>query len=146
MQSDSPKQKELVELESYLNKIPSYMFLPSFRGVPKPEVFLNKFKSKDGNIIYWCHSGLIGTIQDWCKSNAIQITGIDEKITKRDIEMPFEEFKQYVDNWGMSINPRDYQYEAAYKILCNRQSLSQLATRAGKTLIAYMIFRYCIDF
>ena len=145
MQSDSPNQRELVELESYLNKIPSYMFLPSFRGVPKPEVFLNKFKTKEGKLVYWCHSGLIGTIKDWCKSKAISITGIDEKITKRDIEMPFEEFKRYVDSWGMSINPRDYQYEAAYKILCNRQSLSQLATRAGKTLIAYMVFRYMLE-
>ena len=145
MQSDSPNQKELVQLESYLNKIPSFMFLPSFSGIPKPEVFLNKFKSKDGRLIYWCHSGLIGTVQDWCKSNNIQITGIDDKLTKRDIEMPFEEFKQYVDNWGMSISPRDYQYEAAYKILCNRQSLSQLATRAGKTLIAYMVFRYMLE-
>lgn len=145
MQSDSPNQRELVELESYLNKIPSYMFLPSFRGIPKPEVFLNKFKTKDGKLVYWCHSGLIGTIQDWCKSNGIQITGIDEKITKRDIEMPFEEFKRYVDSWGMSISPRDYQYDAAYKILCNRQSLSQLATRAGKTLIAYIVFRYMLE-
>ena len=122
MQSDSPNQRELVELESYLNKIPSYMFLPSFRGIPKPEVFLNKFKTKEGKLVYWCHSGLIGTIQDWCKSNGIQITGIDDKITKRDIEMPFEEFKRYVDSWGLSITPRDYQYEAAYKILCNRQT------------------------
>ena len=145
MQSDSPNQRELVELESYLNKIPSYMFLPSFRGIPKPEVFLNKFKTKDGKLVYWCHSGLIGTIKDWCKSKAISITGIDEKITKRDIEMPFEEFKRYVDSWCMSISPRDYQYEAAYKILCNRQSLSQLATRAGKTLIAYIVFRYMLE-
>ena len=145
MQSDSPNQKELVQLESYLNKIPSFMFLPSFRGVPKPEVFLNKFKTKEGKLVYWCHSGLIGTIQDWCKSNNIQITGIDDKLTKRTMEMPFEEFKQYVDGWGMSISPREYQYEAAYKILCNRQSLSQLATRAGKTLIAYMVFRYMLE-
>lgn len=145
MQSDSLNQRELVELESYLNKIPSYMFLPSFRGTPKPEVFLNKFKTKDGKLVYWCHSGLIGTIKDWCKSKAITITGIDEKIMKRDIEMPFEEFKRYVDSWGISISPRDYQYEAAYKILCNRQSLSQLATRAGKTLIAYIVFRYMLE-
>jgi superfamily II DNA or RNA helicase len=145
MQSDAPNQRELVDLESYLNRIPSYMFLPSFRGIPKPEVFLNKFKTKEGKLVYWCHSGLIGTIKDWCKSNGIQITGIDDKIMKRDIEMPFEEFKRYVDSWGLSITPRDYQYEAAYKILCNRQSLSQLATRAGKTLIAYMIFRYMLE-
>ena len=68
MQSDSPQQKELLDLEGYLNKIPQYMFLPSFRGIPKPEVFLNKFKTKDGRIIFWCHTGLIGVIEEWCKA------------------------------------------------------------------------------
>ena len=137
--------KELIDLESYLNKIPSYMFLPSFRGIPKPEVFLNKFKSKDGKLIYWCHTGLIGTIQEWCKENKINIYGIDDKLTKRDLDMSLDEFKHYVNSWGLSITPRDYQYEAAYKILQNRQSLSQLATRAGKTLIAYIVYRYMLE-
>lgn len=145
MQSDSPNQKELTQLEGYLNKIPSFMFLPSFRGIPKPEVFLNKFKSKDGKTIFWCHSGLIGTIYEWCKDNNISISGIDSNFTRRDMTMTLEDFKHYVDSWEMSITPRDYQYEAAYKILQNRQSLSQLATRAGKTLIAYMVFRYMLE-
>lgn len=145
MQSDSPNQKELTQLEGYLNKIPQFMFLPSFRGVPKPEVFLNKFKGKDGKVIYWCHSGLIGTIYEWCKNNGITITGIDTNFTRRDLPMTLEDFRHYVDSWEMTITPRDYQYEAAYKILQNRQSLSQLATRAGKTLIAYMVFRYMLE-
>lgn len=145
MQSDSPNQKELIQLEGYLNKIPQFMFLPSFRGIPKPEVFLNKFKGKDGKVIYWCHSGLIGTIYEWCKNNGITITGIDTNFTRRDLPMTLEDFRHYVDSWEMTITPRDYQYEAAYKILQNRQSLSQLATRAGKTLIAYMVFRYMLE-
>ena len=37
--SDDPR--EMLLLEDYLNKIPQYQFLPSFRGIPKPEVFLN---------------------------------------------------------------------------------------------------------
>ena len=145
MQSDAPNQNELIKLEAYLNKVPQYMFLPSFRGIPKPEVFLNKFKSKDGRLIYWCHSGLIGTIKEWCKENNISITGVDDKFTKNNIPLTLEEFINYVNSWGLSITPRDYQYEAAYNILCNKQSLSQLATRAGKTLIAYMIFRYMLE-
>lgn len=145
MQSDSPNQKELVELEKYLNKIPQYMFLPSFRGVPKPEVFLNKFKAKDGRLIYWCPSGLAVTIQDWCKENNIEITGIDDQLLYRGIAVNREQFRAIVDSWNMSISPRDYQYDAAYNILMRRQSLSQLATRAGKTLIAYMIFRYMME-
>lgn len=145
MQSDSPNQKELKDLESYLNKIPQYMFLPSFRGIPKPEVFLNKFKTKEGKIIYWCHTGLLGTIENWCKENNIILSGVDENLKFRGMPISLEEFRQYVDNWGLSLNPRDYQYEAAYNILCNRQSLSQLATRAGKTLIAYLVFRYMLE-
>ena len=145
MQSDSPNQEELIKLESYLNKIPQYMFLPSFAGVPKPEVFLNKFKSKTGNIIYWCHSGLADTISDWCKKNNIQITGIDDNLKYRNVPETLDEFIKYVDSWQMSITPRPYQYKAAYEILKNRQSLSQLATRAGKTLIAYIVFRYMLE-
>lgn len=145
MQSDSPNQEELIRLESYLNKIPQYMFLPSFAGVPKPEVFLNKFKSKTGNIIYWCHSGLADTISDWCKKNNIQITGIDDNLKYRNVPESLDEFIKYVDSWRMSITPRPYQYQAAYEILKNRQSLSQLATRAGKTLIAYIVFRYMLE-
>ena len=145
MQSDSPNQEELIRLESYLNKIPQYMFLPSFAGVPKPEVFLNKFKSKTGNIIYWCHSGLADTISDWCKKNNIQITGIDDNLKYRNVPETLDEFIKYVDSWQMSITPRPYQYKAAYEILKNRQSLSQLATRAGKTLIAYIVFRYMLE-
>lgn len=145
MQSDSPNQEELIKLESYLNKIPQYMFLPSFAGVPKPEVFLNKFKSKTGNIIYWCHSGLADTILTWCKENNIQITGIDDNLKYRNVPETLDEFIKYVDSWQMSITPRPYQYNAAYEILKNRQSLSQLATRAGKTLIAYIVFRYMLE-
>ena len=146
MQSDSPQQKELLDLEGYLNKIPQYMFLPSFRGIPKPEVFLNKFKTKDGRIIFWCHTGLIGVIEDWCKTNNVSLNCADIDVLKhRGMPMTLEDFKEYVNSWDLSLNPRDYQYEAAYKILCNRQSLSQLATRAGKTLIAYMVFRYMLE-
>ena len=146
MQSDSPKQKELLDLEEYLNKIPQFMFLPSFRGVPKPEVFLNKFKTKDNRIIYWCHTGLIGVIEEWCKANNVLLNCADiEALKYRGMPMTLEDFKEYVDSWGLSITPRDYQYEAAYNILRNRQSLSQLATRAGKTLIAYMVFRYMLE-
>ena len=143
MQSDN--LNELVMLEGYLNKIPQYQFLPSFAGIPKPEVYLNKFKSKSGNLIYWCHSGLAETIATWCKNNNIAITGIDDNLKYRNVPETLEQYIDYVNSWHMSITPRPYQYEAAYKILQNKQSLSQLATRAGKTLIAYMVFRYMLE-
>lgn len=137
---------EMTELEKYLNLIPNYMFLPSFAGYQKsPEVFLNKFRSRSGEIVYYCHSGLWKTIYDWAKENNIEITGIDSYFKYTDFNMSLDDFKEYVGTWRLSLEPYDYQYHAAWLILKYRQSLSQLATRAGKTLIAYMVFRYMLE-
>lgn len=138
--------KELVELEKYLNKIPQYQFLPSFRGIPKPEVFLNKFISKSGENIYWCHSGLWKTVIDWCqKLGVITDSKIDNNFKYTPFTLSLEEFTDYVNNWQLNITPYEYQIKAAWLILKYRCSLSQLATRAGKTLIAYMVFRYMLE-
>ena len=40
------------------------------------------------------------------------------------------------------LTPRDYQIEAALKILKYRRCLAELATSAGKTLISYMVIAY----
>lgn len=141
--SDDPK--ELIKLEEYLNKIPQYMFLPSFRGIPSPVCFLNKFRSKDGKIIYWCHSGLWKTVYDWCKTNNIKIEGVDDHFKYTDFNLTLEAFQEYVKGWNLSLEPYDYQVKAAWLILKYRQSLSELATRAGKTLVAYMVFRYMLE-
>jgi superfamily II DNA or RNA helicase len=139
--------QELIKLENYLNKIPQYQFLPSFRGIPKPEVFLNKFKSNDGRIIYWCHAGLWKTVVDWCTQNHINIekNKFDDNFKYTNFNVSLDAFKEYVQGWGLNISPYDYQIKAAWMILKYRQSLSQLATRAGKTLIAYMVFRYMLE-
>ena len=136
--------KEMAALESYLNKIPQYMFLPSFRGIPKPEVFLNKFKKND-KVIYYCHHGLWKCIVDWCKEHSIETSGVDPQLIRRDFNLSLEEFTKYISMWGLNIDPRDYQVKAAWLILHYNMSLSQLATRAGKTLIAYIIFRYMLE-
>ena len=137
--------EELKQLEEYLNKIPQYMFLPSFRGVPSPTVFLNKFKATDGRIIYWCHSGLYKTIYDWCADHHVTVDGIDNNFIYTDTTVTLEQFQEYVSGWELNLNPYDYQMEAAWNIIRHRQSLSQLATRAGKTLIAYIVFRWMLE-
>lgn len=139
------KSHRVPNLEDYLNLIPQYQFLPSFRGVPKPEVFLHKFRSGD-QIVYYCHSGLWKTIFDWCKSNGIEIRAENMDYFKyTDFNMTLEEFTEYVNSWEITLNPYPYQLKAAWLILHYRQSLSQLATRAGKTLIAYIVFRYMLE-
>ena len=138
------ENKEMSMLEEYLNRIPQWQWLPSFKGIPKPEVFLNKFKKGD-KVIYYCHGGLWKCIVDWCKNNNIETSGVESEYIRRDFKLTLEEFTEYVSKWGLNINPRDYQIKSAWLILHYRMSLSQLATRAGKTLIAYIVFRYMLE-
>lgn len=147
LQSCRGKSKKIPNLEDFLNVIPSYQFLPSFRGVPKPEVFLHKFKTKLGTTVYYCHSGLWKTIYDWCISHNITVKLPDQfnNFKYTDFDLTLEEFTDYVNSWEITLNPYPYQLKAAWLILKYRQSLSQLATRAGKTLIAYMVFRYMVE-
>lgn len=140
------KKEKRPSLEDFLNKIPDYMFMPSYTGVPKPEVFLNKFKKGD-KIIYYCFAGLWKQIIDWCKTfNIDYVFETDESYLKyREMPLTLEQFTDYVKSWKLNIEPRDYQFKAAWLILKYRVSMSQLATRAGKTLIAYMVYRYMLE-
>ena len=119
--------------------------MPSYTAPPKPEVYLNKFKTKQGVTVYWAHSGLYKTIYDWCIQNKIQCSGVDNTLKYTKFDMSQEDFVTYVNSWNLSIEPRPYQLRAAWLILKYNQSLSELATRAGKTLIGYMVFRTAIE-
>lgn len=138
-------QLEMDEIENHFNKIPQYMFLPSFSGIPKPEVFIHKFVSKNNTLIYYAHSGLWKNIYDFCKSKNINVIPPDDNFKYTNFSMTKKEFSDYVKNWKLDVEPRDYQIKAAWLILKYRQSLSELATRAGKTLIAYIVFRYMLE-
>ena len=118
--ANTPKQKQAKRpsLEDFLNKIPSYMFMPSYSGIPKPEVFLNKFKKGD-KVIYYCYTGLWKQIVDWCKDHDIEVQFETDMnyIKYREMTMNLEEFTEYVKRWGMAIEPRPYQFKAAWLIL-----------------------------
>lgn len=135
---------EILALEEHLNKIPDYQFLPSFSGIPRPVVFLQKTRIDD-KVVYYCNSGLWKEIEDWCGANGVKYEGVDNNFKLTEFSMSLSEFQTYIDNWELNIDPRGYQVEAAWRILHYKQSLSQLATRAGKTLIAYIIFRYMLE-
>ena len=137
--------RELGLLEKHLNKIPSYMYMPSFTGIPKPEVFLNRFTTKSGQTAWWCHSGLYREIQLWCEKNHISLVGIDRTLKYTGFSMSYENFCEYVDSWDLNIQLRDYQLKAAWLILKYKKSLSQLCTRSGKTAIGYVIFRTMLE-
>lgn len=136
---------ELKELEKYLNKIPEYQFLPSYTAPKRPEVYLNKFKAKNGAVIYWAHSGLYKTIYDWGVENGVTVDGIDNRLKYTQFDLSYNDFCDVVKSWGLSLEPRPYQLRAAWTILKYNQSLSELATRAGKTLIGYIVFRMAME-
>lgn len=59
-------------------------------------------------------------------------------------DLKLEDFKAWADEFfaDSDIEPRDYQIEAAWKIVKFRYSVSEIATSSGKTLISFMIFAF----
>lgn len=117
-------------------------YLPTYKGIPIKQEFLYQYRQSSGDIVYYAPLGMWYPIWKWFKTNGIEFDGLDPSMFKNELPHSFEEFKEIVDSWNLSRTPRPYQYEAAYKVLQYKISLSELATRAGKTLISYIIFRY----
>jgi len=76
----------------------------------------------------------------------IEINGLENLVIK---DFLLEEFTEWVNTFfkggiGGDPNkmPRDYQIEAAWKIIRYRYSISEVATSSGKTLISFMVFAY----
>lgn len=141
--------KKHVNLTDHINLVDPVCYLSTYQGrEPYTQDFLFKYLQPTGQIVYYCAIGLWQEIYKFFKNNKIPFDGLleNQQFFKRNMKHSFEEFKNIVDSWGLSFTPRPYQYESAYKILTWKQSVSGLATRAGKTLIAYMIFRYCVEY
>lgn len=138
----------LKKLQDHINLTDPICYLSTYHGPPFTQDFLFTYVQPSGQKIYYCAIGLWQEIYKFFKKNDIPFDGLLDhtEMFKRNIPHTFEQFKSIVDSWGLKYPPRPYQYEAAYKILNWKQSVSELATRAGKTLIAYMIFRYCIEY
>jgi superfamily II DNA or RNA helicase len=112
--------------------------------------WLFKKKGWDGEIKFLYKNtfipvGLWGEVQRMAKTYKIdvQLGGMD------DIFLPveFDEFKSWIDDFfkGAEKPPRDYQIDAAFKIIRYRYSVQELATNAGKTLIAFMAMGYLLS-
>jgi superfamily II DNA or RNA helicase len=133
------------KLTEYINLVDPICYLPTYTGKPFTNDFLFEYTQPSGNIIFYCAIGLCSTIAEWLKKNDLPFDGLDKKWFRRPIKHTYEQFKEIVNSWNMSRTPREYQYDTAYKILQRFQCVAELSTRAGKTLIAYMIFRYAIE-
>ena len=124
-------------LTKHLNKVPMYQLLPNYPYPVSPEVFLDRVPGKDA---WYCSAGL------W--KEVVDFTGCNRPMSSV-IYTPFslskEEFRELISSWSLNIQPRDYQIDAAWLILKYRLSLSELATRAGKTLIFYLVARTAME-
>ena len=135
-----------INLTDHINLVDPTCYLKTYKGPKFTQDFLFEYiQPATQQKIYYCSIGLWQDIYKFFKANNVEFDGLDQKWFKRKLKHSFEEFKEVVNSWGLKIAPRPYQYEAAYKILQWNKSISELATRAGKTLIAYMVFRYCIE-
>ena len=146
---NSGDEVNLQRLKAHINLVDPICYLATYKGPPFTQDFLYEYVQPTGQKIYYCAIGLWQEIYKFFKNNDIKYDGLLEhsEYFKRDIKHKnLSDFKNVVDSWGLKFKPRDYQYEAAFKILHWKQSVSELATRAGKTLIAYMVFRYCIEY
>jgi len=136
-----------INLTDHINLVDPTCYLKTYKGPKFTQDFLFEYiQPKTGQKVYYCSIGLWQDIYKFFKANEVQFDGLDEKWFKRKLKHSFDEFKEIVQGWGLKFEPRPYQYKAAYKILCWKKSISELATRAGKTLIAYMVFRYSIEY
>lgn len=112
--------------------------------------WLFKKKGWDGEIRFLYKNkflpiGLWGELQRMGRKYGIEIQmdGIEKIFTS----VEFDEFKAWIDEFfeGAEKPPRDYQIEAAYKIVRYRYSVQELATNAGKTLISFMAMAYLFN-
>ena len=143
---DKQDEIRIGELIKYINLVDPICYLPTYKGIPYTQDFIWKYVKKDGSKLWYAPIGMTQPIVEFFKANNITYDGIESKYFKRNIPHSFMEFIKIVDSWNLKYTPRDYQYEAAYKILTYYQSLSILATRAGKTLISYIVFRYAMEY
>jgi superfamily II DNA or RNA helicase len=142
VQSSDDVEKKQIEL-SLTKKIHNWYFHP-----------LVKKKIWDGSICFiekkgpfWrVPVGLWSEVLEIGKeySYDIQIEGLDRLFLS---DLKLEDFKEWVDDFfkDSDIEPRDYQIEAAWKIVKFRYSVSEIATSSGKTLISFMIFAFLKD-
>lgn len=140
--------KILDKLKEHMNLVDPVCYLPKFTGPKFTQDFLFDYVQPTGDKVYWCSIGLWQVVYKFFKKNNVEFDGLleNQKFFKIQIKHSFEEFKAIVDSWHLKFTPRPYQYECAYKILQWRMSISELATRAGKTMLAYIVFRYAMEY
>ena len=138
---DSCTEMEYEQMKSSLTKrIEGWRFHP-----------LVKKKVWDGTISFIKRNkipaGLWKEVVDVCKQYDLPL-GINGVTDIFDKEINEKGFRLWVSDFfdkHPDFKPREYQIDAAFKILKYRRCLAELATSAGKTLISFMIVAYLME-
>lgn len=132
------QEYEQIQL-SYNKKTKNYKFAPTYKsGV------------WDGNISFIKGRYLPATtykyLFDLCEQYNFECE-IDCIENILDNEIDYDEFKDWCDDFfkDSKKKPRYYQIDAAYRMLKYRRCMIQLATGAGKTFIAFIVFAYLLQ-
>ena len=132
--------------QKYVNLVDPICYLPTYSGPPFTQDVLWSYTKPTGEVIFYAAIGMWQSLYKYFKLQNWEFDGLEPKWFKHSLPHTFEQFKEIVDSWGLKYKPRPYQYEAAYKVLQWKRSVSELCTRSGKTLMAYMIFRYAMEY
>lgn len=91
-------------------------------------------------------SGLWKELVEICKEYKFncKLNGVTQ-IFNKDIDE--SEFQDWCEEFfsDLEYKPRQYQIDAAYKIIKYRRCIAELATSAGKTLISYIVIAYLLN-
>lgn len=137
---DSCTELEYEQLKTSLTKkIEGWRFHP----LVKKKVWSGDITFIKGNKI---PAGLWKEVIDICKEYDLQFT-LNNITDVFDSNITIESFNAWVNDFfaKSDIVPRDYQIDAAFKILRYRRCLAELATSAGKTLISFMVVAYMLE-
>ena len=139
--------KCLRQTQKWVNLVDPVCYLPTWSGPPVTQDFLWDYMKPNGDVIFYASIGMWQPLYKYFKQMGWEYDGLDAKWFKRDLPHTYEQFCDLVNTWDLGVyKPRPYQLEACYKILQWRRSLSELCTRAGKTLLAYILFKYALEY
>ena len=137
----------LKQTQKWINLIDPICYLPTWSGPPVTRDFLWQYMKPDGEVIFYASIGMWQPLYKYFRDQGWQFDGLDPKWFKRELPHTFEQFCEIISAWDLGeYKPRPYQLEACYKILQWKRSLSELCTRAGKTLMSYIIFKYAVEY
>ena len=138
--------KSINKLKEKMNLVDPICYLKTYQGVPYTQDFIYEYVQKSGQKVWYASIGLTQTITNILKENNIEYDGIEKDRYLTNFNVSLDEFKSIVNSWNLKYTPRPYQYEIAYNILKYNRSISIAATRAGKTLCSYLIFRFAKEY